>query len=43
MGDKSPKNKEKNLKQKDSIKAKAIQKAQFDKNALTAAAGKSVK
>jgi hypothetical protein len=43
MGDKSPKAKEKNLKQKDSIKAKAEQKAQFEKDALTGSAGKAVK
>lgn len=32
MGDKSPKSKEKNLKQKDSDKAKAVQKAQNEKD-----------
>ncbi len=43
MGDKSPKSKEKNLKQKDSDKVKSAQKAQAAKDAKTVSNGKPKK
>ncbi|HNX22844.1 MAG TPA: hypothetical protein PKG60_02270 [Spirochaetota bacterium] len=43
MGDKSPKSKEKNLKQKDSSKVKAVQKAQTEKDAKSFETGKPKK
>lgn len=43
MGDKSPKSKDKNQKQKDVSKAKAVKKAQDDKDSKAVNAGKPKK